>query len=58
MINKKRYPLLFDFCIKNFIECDVKYIQRISNYIKTIELASFDFKNTLTGKNLVIRLMM
>lgn len=40
MTNHDRYPLLFDFCRKNFIDCNIDH---------SIDLIYFWFKNALSG---------
>ena len=47
MTNHDRYPLLFDFCRKNFIVCKVGYYKDLT---RNIVVCCFDFTNTLTEK--------
>lgn len=46
MTNHDRYPLLFDFCRKNFIDCNIDHSIDLP---KNIEIIYFWFKNTLRG---------
>lgn len=47
MTDKGHYPLLWDFCRENFIECKVGYYKDLP---RNIVVCRFDFTNTLTEK--------